>query len=126
MNVATSRMDWVERLAVGASAACLVHCLALPFLLAALPVLPAALSLPEGFHVWALAVALPSAAFALLHGRSRHGRSWPVLVGLLGLLFLLIGGFLTEGGSEIAVTVAGSTTLMIAHVANWRMRHACC
>ena len=126
MTAATRRADWAERLAIGASAACLVHCLALPLALAALPALSSVLSLPESFHVWVLAIAIPTALLALLHGRARHGRGWPLVAGLSGLTLLAIGALVLEGGSETLATVLGSLTLALAHIANWRMRHACC
>ena len=126
VNAATRRADWAERLAIGASAACLVHCLALPLAFAALPALSSVLSLPESFHLWVLAIAIPTALLALLNGRTRHGRSWPLVAGLSGLTLLAIGGLLLESGSETLATVLGSLTLALAHVANWHMRHACC
>lgn len=125
-TAASRTADWAERLAIGASAACLLHCLALPLALAALPALSSALSLPESFHVWVLASAIPTALLALTHGRSRHGHSWPLVAGLVGLTLLAIAGLMLEGRSETLVTVLGSTTLAIAHLANWRIRHACC
>ena len=121
----TQREDWFERAAMSASLLCLVHCLALPLVIAALPALSQILAIPESFHVWVLGFAVPTSAAALLAGRARHGASWPLVVGMLGLLLLAMGALMfgeTEG--ETPVTVAGSLALACAHIGNWRMRHA--
>ncbi len=119
-------VDWLDRAALFASAACMVHCLALPLLIAALPALSAVLAVPESFHVWVLAFAVPAAGIALVQGRSRHGASYPLGVGAMGLLLLAVGAFAVgEGPLETPVTVAGSLLLAFAHIANWRLRRAC-
>lgn len=122
---ATAAADWTERLALFGSAACMAHCLALPLLLAAIPAFASVLALPESFHRWVLAVAVPAAAFALLQGRARHGACWPLLLGAIGVAALGLGAFaLDEGAAETVATVLGSLMLGGAHLANWRLRHA--
>ena len=119
-------IDWVERAAVGASLACLVHCLALPLLFAALPALSKVFALPESFHLWALAFAIPMATLALVQGRSRHGAVYPLVLGFAGLTLMAIGAILLGGTpAETVATVIGSLTLATGHVMNWRLRHAC-
>ncbi|WP_174280283.1 MerC domain-containing protein [Sphingomonas bacterium] len=125
MATGTTRVDWVERVAIGASAACLVHCLALPLLIAALPALSAVLDIPESFHLWALGLAIPAALFALLQGRSKHGDTGPLLLGLVGLTLMVLGALVVAETAETPVTVAGSLLLAGAHLINWRRRHAC-
>lgn len=117
-------IDWVERAAVGASALCLVHCTGLPLLLAALPALSSLVALPESFHVWVLAFAVPTSALALVTGRRHHRRIYPLMIGAAGLVLLAIGALLLLGGHwETPVTIAGSLCLAVAHVGNWRLRH---
>lgn len=116
--------DWFDRAALGASFLCLVHCLALPLLFAALPALSHVIAIPESFHVWILLFAVPASGAALLGGRARHRASWPSGAGACGLLCLVLGAFAVERASdETAITVAGSLMLAAAHVANWRLRH---
>ena len=118
--------DWLERAAVGASAMCLVHCLALPVLVALAPALSSALSIPEGIHRWLLAAAVPMASAALLQGRAVHGGSWPLAVGCAGLFVMAAGTLVwSETDAETPMTVGGSAMLAVAHVANWRKRHGC-
>lgn len=120
-----SRIDWVERAALIGSAACLIHCLALPIAFAALPVLSRVLRIPEAFHLWMIVAVVPLSTMALLAGRSRHRGRAPLAVGFAGLVALAIGALAFGGGAaETPVTVAGSLMLAWAHVANWRLRHA--
>ena len=117
-------IDGADRLALVASLACLLHCLALPLLFAALPALAHAFALPETFHLWMVAIAIPTSSFALLVGARGH-LGTPVLVGVLGLTLLAIGATIAgETSYEVPVTVAGALTLSAAHVLNWRRRHA--
>jgi hypothetical protein len=114
---------WFDGLAVGASVLCLIHCLALPILIAALPALAARLDLGEGFHLGVLAFALPVSAVALGEGWRRHRGLTPLFVGAAGLVLLAAGLAFEEWVAvETGVTVAGSLLLAGAHVANWRGR----
>jgi hypothetical protein len=120
----TTRHDWLDRAALGASFACLVHCLALPLLFSLLPALAHALSIPESFHVWVVAFALPTSGYALVSGRTRHGAGWPLALGAVGLALLTIGvAWLGGTSGETPATVAGSLILAGAHLGNWRLRH---
>ena len=116
--------DWLDRAALGASALCLVHCLALPLIIAALPALSHLLSLPESIHVWILLFAMPTAGLAFVTGRARHGAFYPLIVGALGLMALATGIVFGSTRLETPITVTGSLLLAAAHIANWRLRHA--
>jgi hypothetical protein len=117
-------IDWVERAAVGASALCLIHCAGLPLLLAALPALSSLIAVPESFHVWVLAFAVPTSALALFTGRHHHRQVYPLMIGAVGLMLLAFGALLLLGGRwETPVTIMGSLCLAFAHIANWRLRH---
>jgi hypothetical protein len=114
---------WLDHFAVGASLLCLIHCLALPILIAALPVLARALDLGEGFHLLILAAAIPTSAIALAGGHRRHGALVPVFAGIAGLILMAAGAiFVSRAAAETALTVAGSLLLAGAHIANWRLR----
>jgi hypothetical protein len=124
MTETTRRHDWLDRAALGASFACLLHCLALPVLFSLLPALAQVMAIPESFHLWVLGFALPTSGYALVSGRVRHGARWPLALGALGLALLAIG-VLWFGATphETPVTVIGSLTLAAAHIGNWQVRH---
>lgn len=124
MTARTNRADWVETAALGVSAACLAHCLLLPTLFTLLPALAAITLLPSDLHLWLLAAAVPMAAAALIHGRSLHGASGPLLAGAAGLTLMAAGAsFWRETGAETPLTAAGVAMLTTAHLWNWRKRH---
>lgn len=112
---------WLDGFAVTASAVCLIHCLALPAILVALPVLATMLVVPESFHAVAFAAAAPTSALAIATGHRRHGRLWPFVLAGSGLILLGIGAFVVEAETaERAISTAGAVLLAIAHVGNWR------
>lgn len=119
----STRTDWAERTALAASALCLAHCLALPLLFAALPMLAELIALPESFHILMVAIAVPSSGFALIDGYSRHWATAPLVLGGAGLSGLIAGATALGGTSaETWVTVLASVTLAFAHGWNWRLR----
>lgn len=116
---------WLDRLAIGASFACLVHCLVLPMVIAASPTLASVLDMPEALHVWAFALALPVSALAMARGFRRHGLWLPAALGAGGLMLLGVGVLAGLAASlETGLTLAGSAVLALAHVRNWQLRAA--
>lgn len=126
-GVSGGRGHWLDGFAVCASAACMVHCLGLPLLFAALPALATRFDLGEGFHLVMLLIALPTSALALVGGWRRHRAFVPLVVGAAGLALMALGVvFSSREALETAVTVAGSLMLAGAHIVNWRYRRALC
>jgi len=121
MIPAARRQNWLDALAAGASLACLVHCLVLPLLIAALPMLGPVLDLPESFHRYALLLAVPASTVALAAGYRRHRAKSPVLPGMAGLALLALGAFAASPPAETALSVAGSLLVAGAHLLNWRL-----
>ncbi len=115
-------IKWLDGFALSASALCMVHCLALPLLLAVLPALTSRFSGPW-FHIVMLMVAIPTSVIALVGGFRRHHLLWPLFLGATGLT-LMAGGVMFEGRFivETGMTVFGSAMLASAHIMNWRNR----
>lgn len=106
-----------HRFGMGLSALCLVHCLALPWLLASLPVVMLA-ALPEAFrdtewlHIALILPVLLVSGPALLRGKPGQWQSGLVLAAFAAL----IGGLFAEHeAGEQALTVFGAALLMAAH-----------
>lgn len=114
---------WLDAVAIGASFACLVHCLALPLLFALLPALARSVAVPESFHLAAFLVAVPASAWAMRAGYRHHGAALPALIGAIGLLLLGLGVWAgLRPATETGVTVLGSLVLAWAHLLNWKLR----
>ncbi|MFT4257053.1 MAG: MerC domain-containing protein [Pseudoxanthomonas sp.] len=111
--------------AIGLSALCLVHCLALPVLAALLPAL-SVWAEAEWVHLVFVAVAIPLTGTALHRAHRRRRLPAPlVALALLGLSGLLLGalGWPTHE-LEVPLTVTGALLLAGVHVWNWsRHRH---
>ncbi len=107
---------------IGLASLCIIHCLALPLLIAALPMLLELLDLPEAFHLGMVLLALPLSGFALVRGFGRHHRVAAPAIGFGGLSLMLAAVALApDEASETFLTVCGSALLVTAHIANWRL-----
>lgn len=112
--------NWLDGAAVTLSALCLVHCLALPLIVAGLPFLA---QYSEGhLHAQVLVVVLPLSSVALLLGFRRH-RNWRILLGgAAGMLLLIIGATIAHEqlgqAADRGFTIAGSLVLATAHFYN--------
>jgi len=113
--------------AVALSSLCLLHCLTLPLLAAALPLF-GAWAEAEWVHLLFVAIAAPLTGFALW--RAHRQRALPAAAWMsasLGLALLLAGALeWPRHDSETAVTVAGSLLLAATHLWNARRRHRHC
>lgn len=116
------RQSWLDGAAASVSLLCLVHCLALPLLIAALPALSQVLAVPEGFHRGVALVALPASSVALLSGFRRHRNIRALALAAVGLGAIGWGAFgAKSAGAELAATVFGSVIVSVAHVVNWAL-----
>lgn len=115
-----ARPHWIDGFAVSASALCLVHCLALPFLAVGLPAAGLLVEHHEAVH-WALLVlAVPLGLIALGRGRRSAG-PWPSRIGLAGFALMAAAvGLWHDRPAETWGTVAGVILVAAAHIANWR------
>ena len=114
------KQSWLDSIAISASFACLVHCLALPLLIAALPSIAEILNIPESFHMAMVVIAVPTSMLALGNGYRKHGTIFPIAIGVMGLCFMTVGAFWSVSKPfETALTVMGSVMLALAHVGNW-------
>ena len=81
--------NWLDGAAVGLSALCLIHCLALPLVVAGLPFLA---QFAEGhLHAQMLVVVLPLSFVAFGLGYRHHRNPKIVAAGAVGMLILTIG-----------------------------------
>jgi hypothetical protein len=114
LSIQTSRLD---RLAMGLSGLCLVHCLATAVLLGLLASAGGFLGQPI-IHEVGLTLAMIIGTVALGRGIVDHGFLMPSMVGGLGLS--LMAGALTmpHGGIETIYTVAGVMILALGHRLN--------
>lgn len=110
----THRLD---RIAMGVSGLCLVHCAATAVLVGLLASAGGFLGKPI-IHEVGLIIAMLLGTLALGRGIREHGFILPAAVGLTGLSMMAYALTLPEGGYEPLYTVAGVTMLALGHRLN--------
>ena len=111
---------WLDAAAVALSVLCLVHCLALPLLVAGLPFFA---QFAEGhLHAQMLVIVLPLSVVALGLGFRHHRSANIVLAGAIGMLTLVIGATVAHDHLGLTAdrifTVTGAVVLGAAHFYN--------
>ena len=112
--IPTARLD---RIAMGISGLCVVHCVATAVLLGLLASAGGLLGRPI-VHEVGLTLAMIVGAVALGRGYQEHGFMLPASVGALGLGVMAGALSLPEGGPEPIYTVAGVLIVALGHRLN--------
>jgi hypothetical protein len=117
--ISTSRLD---RIAMGLSGLCAVHCVATAALLGLLASAGGLLGKPI-IHEVGLSLAMILGGFALGRGIREHGFILPSAVGAAGLAIMGYAMSLHETGYEPIVTIAGVSVLALGHRLNMMAKH---
>ena len=112
--ITTSRLD---RVAMGLSGLCAVHCVATAVLLGVLASAGGLLGKPI-IHEVGLTLAMILGAVALGRGIREHGFLLPSAVGVTGLGIMAYAMTLHESGLEPAFTILGVAVLALGHRLN--------
>lgn len=122
---ARQKVPIFDRVAVMLSGLCLLHCLALPFVLLALPILSELSG--EHLHAQMLVIAIPVSVVALALGFRRHGSHYVIAFGTLGMMLLLVGGTVMHSryglAADRAFSISGALVLAVTHYFNSRLAH---
>lgn len=116
LNSFTARPDW-DRLAIGLSGLCALHCIGTVLLLGALSSIAELFAAPI-IHEAGLALAIAFGAIAIGIGSFRHGQLLPVAIGSLGLGVMAGALSLPHGAGEAVYTVVGVAILALGHYLN--------
>ena len=114
LSISTGRLD---RLAMGLSGLCAVHCVATAVLLGLLASAGGFLGQPI-IHEVGLTLAMIIGAFALGRGILEHGFMMPSAIGGLGLGVMAGALTLPHDGTEALYTVVGVMILALGHRLN--------
>ena len=122
INVKRVRWSPVARLdffAVALSTLCVLHCVALPVLVAFMPVIAQAAE-NELVHQIMVVIALPVSLRVIWMSRPLSGNRLFVGTALAGLGLLLLGAFVEAVSLyEVPITIVGGTLLASAHLWHW-------
>lgn len=119
----------LDKSAIGLSMFCVLHCIALPFVVIMVPQLSAFWFAGEDFHRTLIYLILPTSILGIGLGCRRHGSyriiSW-ALIGLLTLIFAVVYGHDLFGEmAEKFLTLMGGLCVMTAHFLNFRLCQSC-
>ncbi|HEY1145027.1 MAG TPA: MerC domain-containing protein [Allosphingosinicella sp.] len=119
MFATSERRGALDRLAIGLSGLCIVHCLASAVLLAVLASAGGLLLNPV-IHEVGLVLAIGFGIIALGRGVLEHGFMMPAAVGGLGLGVMAGALTLPHSGHEAVYTILGVAILALGHDLNRR------
>jgi len=123
MDNSSRRRVLLDKIAVGLSGLCLLHCLALPFVIAFVPFLGQLED--DHLHTELLLFVIPVSVIALTVGYRRHGQINVLFWGAAGLAILTIGALVVHDLygliADRVMTVAGSVILAFTHYRNFRL-----
>ena len=116
-------------LGIGLSVLCMIHCLALPFVIAFAPAILHGLPGDDVTHR-SLAVAIGFVGLlAFRSGYKVHRRRWVLATFILGLVLVstaaLLGDAVLTGVGETSITVSGGILLVTAHFMNHSFCRSC-
>ena len=115
---------YVDRVAIALSTICIVHCLAMPFVIALLPVTALVVGGDGHFHSLMLWFVVPTSILGFGLGLRVHRRVEIVVFGALAIATLaaaaLWGHSAWDPSVEVVVNVAASVGLAAAHWRNFR------
>ena len=114
---------YFDRIAISLSAICIVHCLAVPLVVAILPIAVLGFGGESHFHAVMLWLVVPISVVGLIMGYRIHDRPGIVALGMLGLIVIAIAAIRGHGHwpvlAEVVVSILGSLMLTSAHWTNF-------
>lgn len=111
-----------DKTAIALSTLCALHCLALPILIAAVPLVSTLNFSGEAAHRILLLAVVPVSAIAIWQGCRKHWLGLQLGAGLmLMVLAASVGHTLLGESGEKALTLTGAAVLMWGHWKNYRM-----
>ena len=114
-----------DKVSIGISALCLLHCLLFPSFMILLSSFISVSLNSELIHYMLLFLVVPVSSFALIVGLNNHKNSFIFFIGLSGLAILVSALFIelpikTISG-EILLTIIGSLLITFSHYKNYKL-----
>lgn len=117
-------LNSVDSVGASVSILCAIHCIAMPFLIALLPLSGIGL-VAQGIGERIVFVSILLAAGSLCWGFRLHRKRRTILALAGGAGMILAGSFLVLDAYETAFNVTGAMCLASAHLMNRRLCNAC-
>lgn len=122
-----TKSNW-DRIGIGVSGLCLIHCLFLPALILIVPAI-GTLFVDDMTHVILYSMIVVSAVASFIPGYQLHRQFLPIICAVIGFLFISFATFLAHPWLghkwEAPIAICGSSVLILAHWLNHRSKHQC-
>ncbi|MAM40458.1 MAG: hypothetical protein CL949_18605 [Erythrobacter sp.] len=113
----------LDRVGIGLSGLCALHCIASIALVSGLGIGGEFLLAPE-IHRWGLLVATLIAGVAIGWGALRHRMAMPFVIAMTGLSFMGAALAVPHGYKEAVLTILGVALVSLGHILNMRHCHS--
>ena len=114
-----------DKVSIGISALCLLHCLLFPSFMVLLSSFISVNLNSELIHYMLLFLVVPVSSFALIVGLNNHKNSFIFFIGLSGLAILVSALFIELSiktiSGEILLTIIGSILITFSHYKNYKL-----
>ncbi|HVX27686.1 MAG TPA: MerC domain-containing protein [Parafilimonas sp.] len=116
----------LDKIGIGASLACAIHCIALPLIFSTLPLFGI-----EIIENWKIEVAMIGTAFitgswALYHGyKKHHHHFWLLPVFAVGLSLVVTGNLVAHQWLDMTLKFFGAGLIVTAHIFNLKYNKQC-
>jgi hypothetical protein len=107
------------------SVLCTIHCLAMPFLITALPFLGGSF-ISKQSEVYLIGISAVLAVFLLIKDYRNHQNAVPLILLTIALFFNFTGLFLVQDTYEIFFNVTGALIMASAYWINWNSHRRAC
>ncbi len=112
----------LDKIAIGFSMTCAIHCVLTPIAMVMLPALAITALGDESFHQLMVLIVLPTSIIALVMGCRKHKEMSIAIIGFIGLAILtvtaIIGHDLFGENGEKVATLIGATIIAYGHIKN--------
>lgn len=104
------------------SALCLIHCVALPFLIAFFPYFAPQIFGHENFHIFIIPFIITISLIAFLPGYMSHRSKTPFFIAITAIILISLGVFAGHTSKNVywenGLTILGSILMITAHIKN--------
>ena len=110
----------LDKVGIGASLLCAIHCALLPVLFTTLPLLGVEVLENENLELGFIIFSLIVGCFALYNGyKKHHHKILPLFVFVAGIVLLFFANFFLEDNAETIVKISGAAIIITSHILNW-------
>ncbi|HAI83222.1 MAG TPA: hypothetical protein DCL43_06105 [Chitinophagaceae bacterium] len=118
--------SWSDIIAMLASLACAIHCVALPLLFSTVPFLGIKILENIWLELATIIVSITIGGIAMYKGVTQyHRQKWVVILFISGISSMLLGNMISNEVTEPWLKHIGAMALIIAHVYNYKKSKHC-